>query len=85
MQALLLEYPGETVPTWLAELADEFVEDPQCRLVLLGSDSSGVALITIWETDMVGEVEAGLVSLVADGARLRRLKVFDPRNPDGLL
>jgi len=85
MQALLLEHEGETVPRWMAELADEFVEDPHCRLVLLGSDAVGVALITIWETVMVGEVEAGLVGLVADGARLRRLKVFDPRNPDGLL
>ncbi len=80
----MLEFGGEHVPQWVVELADEFVEDPYCRLVLLGSDTEGVALVTIWETEMVGAVEAGLAGLVADGVRLRRFTVVDPRDPGGM-
>jgi hypothetical protein len=84
MEALLLEFGGEGTSEWMIELADELVEDPHCRLVLMGSDPRGVVLVTIWEADMIGEVEAGLAGLVADGVRLRRLSVVDPRNPAGL-
>ena len=84
MEALLLEFGGEGTSEWMIELADELVEDPQCRLVLMGSDQRGAVLVTIWEADMIGEVEAGLAGLVADGVRLRRLSVVDPRNPAGL-
>lgn len=84
MEALLLEFGEASPPAWVAELADEFVEDPRCQLVLLGSDTQGVVLITIWETDMVGEVEDGLADLTGDGVRLRRLTVVDPRNPSGM-
>jgi len=62
----------------------ELVEDPHCHLILMGSDPQGVVLITIWEAEMVGEVEAGLASLAVDGVRLRRMSVVDPRNPVGL-
>lgn len=81
MEALLLEFGGDGAPEWMADLAEELVEDPHCRLVLLGSDPQGVVLVTIWETEMVGEVEAGLADLAVDGVRLRRLTVVDPRNP----
>lgn len=84
MEALLLESGGEGASEWLVELADELVEDPHCRLVLMGSDQRGLVLVTIWEAEMIGEVEAGLAGLVADGVRLRRLSVVDPRNPAGL-
>lgn len=84
MEALLIEYGGDSSPEWLTELAEELVEDPQCHLILMGSDPDGVVLITIWETEMVGEVEAGLADLAVDGVRLRRMTVVDPRNPVGL-
>ena len=84
MEALLLEFGGEGASEWMIELADELVEDPHCRLVLMGSDQRGAVLVTIWEAEMVDEVEAGLAGLVADGVRLRRLSVVDPRNPAGL-
>jgi len=84
MEALLLEFGGEGTSEWMIELADELVEDPHCHLVLMGSDQRGAVLVTIWEADMIGEVEAGLAGLVADGVRLRRLSVVDPRNPAGL-
>ena len=84
MEALLLELGEGGFPSWVSELADEFVEDPHCQLVLVGSDAQGAVLITIWETEMVGEVEAGLADLTGDGVRLRRLTVVDPRNPSGM-
>ena len=81
MEGLLFEFGEESVS--MMELADEFVEDPYCRLVLMGSDAQGAVLVTIWETEMVGEVEAGLAGLAAEGVRLRRLTVADARNPGG--
>ena len=83
MEAILLEFGGDSVPEWMVELADELVEDPHCRLVLMGSDQSGVVLVTIWDAEMIGEVEAGLSGLSADGVRLRRLTLVDPSNPVG--
>jgi hypothetical protein len=83
VEALLIEFGGDGTPEWMLELADELVEDPHCRLVLLGSDPHGVVLVTIWGTDMVGEVEAGLAALAVDGVRLRRLTLVDPRDPAG--
>jgi hypothetical protein len=84
MEALLLEFGEEGGSEWMVELADELVEDPHCRLVLMGSDQRGVVLVTIWDAEMIGEVEAGLADLVANGVRLRRLSMVDPRNPAGL-
>ncbi|MDH3261061.1 MAG: hypothetical protein OEM81_05640 [Acidimicrobiia bacterium] len=84
MEALLLEVGGDRVPEWMIELADEFVEDPHCRLVLMGSDPEGVVLVTIWEAELVDEVKAGLASLTVDGVRLRRLAVVDPLDPVGM-
>jgi len=81
MEALLLEFSGDRVPGWMAELADEFIEDPHCRLVLMGSDQEGVLLVTIWEAEMLGEVQAGLSDFAVEGVRLRRLAVVDPRDP----
>ena len=83
MEALLLEFGGDSTPEWMVEMADELVEDPHCRLVMMGSDQDGVLMITIWEEEMIGEVESGLAGLAADGVRLRRLTLVDPRNPAG--
>jgi hypothetical protein len=83
MEAILIEFDGDSAPEWMVELADEVVEDPRCRLVLMGSDQNGVVLVTIWDSEMIGEVEAGLSGLGADGARLRRLTLVDPGNPAG--
>jgi len=66
------------------QLADELVEDPQCRLVLAGVDPGGLVLVTIWETRMVGEVGVGPASFAMDGVRFRLLTVVDPRNPAGM-
>lgn len=85
MEALIIEHPGWEAPDWLVELADELVEDPQCGLVLLGSDADGVVLVTIWDAEMASEVEAGLRELTESGVRLRRLTMVDPRTPGGLL
>jgi hypothetical protein len=84
MEALLLEFGGESASRRMVELAEELVEDPYCRLVLMGSDKNGAVLVTIWDAEMVGEVEAGLADLAADGVRLRRLTLVDPSNPAGL-
>ncbi|MGZ8753763.1 MAG: hypothetical protein ACXW15_01100 [Acidimicrobiia bacterium] len=84
MEALLFEFGEEGGSGWMAELADALVEDPHCLLVLMGSDQRGVVLVTIWDAEMIGEVEAGLADLVANGVRLRRLSMVDPRNPAGL-
>ena len=83
MEAILLEFGGDSVPEWMAELADELVEDPRCRLVLMGSDQDGVVLVTIWDAEMIADVEAGLSGLGADGLRVRRLTLVDPNNPGG--
>lgn len=84
MEALLLELGGAAAPEWMVALADEFVEDPHCRLVLMGSDPEGVVLVTIWDEEMVGEVQTGLEAFATEGVRLRRLTVADPRNPAGI-
>ena len=84
MDALLIEFDGDGPPGWMGGLAEELVEDPRCHLRLMGSDSHGVVLITIWEPEIVDEVEVGLAELAVDGVRLRRMSVTDPRNPVGL-
>ncbi len=81
MEALILEQAGEKPAPWLTELSDEFLEDPECRLVLMGSDDEGALLITIWEPETVSAVETGLRGILESGARLRRLSVLDPGNP----
>lgn len=82
MEALILEQPGGGASPWLTELADEFLEDPECRLVLMGADADGSVLITIWEPEMAADVEAGLRGLLEGATRLRRMEVLDPRRPD---
>lgn len=81
MEALILEQPSAESTGWLAELADDFLEDPECRLVLMGWDDEGAVLITIWEPEMVSDIEAGLRGILEGGARLRRVPVLDARNP----
>lgn len=85
MEALVFTFVGEHSPPWMPELAEEFVEDPHCRLVLLGTDSEGTLLITIWEPDMAAEVEQGVAALDLEGVHIRRVKMLDPRDPSGLL
>ncbi len=85
MEALIVEQPGGAPGRWLADLADEFVEDPECRLVMLGSDADGSVLITIWEPEMVSDVETGVRGLLEGAARLRRLSVVDARAPEEFL
>jgi hypothetical protein len=84
MEALLLEFGGDSAPRWMVDLAEELVEDPRCRTVLMGSDQRGVVLVTIWDAETIGEVEAGLAGFADEGVRIRRLSLVDPGNPVGL-
>lgn len=45
----------------LLELADEFVEDPGCLLMIAGADDDGIVLFTVWQDGLAQEVAAGLV------------------------
>ncbi len=74
---LLLESPGETSAAWLQELADEFIEDPQCRLALFGGDASGAVLFSMWPATVVEEVAAGVRPMLPSGASLRVLALAD--------
>ncbi len=78
MEGLLLEFGEDRARESIVELAEELVEDPRCRLVLMGADQNGVVLVTIWDAEVIGEVEAGLA---ADGTRLRRLTLVNPTSP----
>lgn len=83
MDALVVTSDGASASPWMRGLTEEFVEDPYCRLVLV--DPEATILVTIWESDMAAEVERGLAEQGLEGARLRRMKVVDPRNPTGML
>lgn len=76
MEAILLDVPVPSLPGWLAELADDMVEDPRCRVVVLGSDEQGTMLFTIWDEEAVDEVERGLLQLGQE-VRVRRLSVTE--------
>lgn len=52
---LLADDPGSAVL-----LADEITEDPRCRVLIMGSDAFGVVLLTLWDPEVVDEVEDGL-------------------------
>lgn len=77
MRALLLESPADTSAAWLQDLADEFIEDPQCRLALFGGDASGAVLVSLWSRTVVDEVVGGLRPLLPPGASLRVLALAD--------
>ncbi len=48
------------VPTVLVALADEMQEDPHCRATLLGRDTRGSLLVTVWDGDVGREVAEAL-------------------------
>lgn len=56
MQAVVCEARAEG----LLELADEFVEDPGCVMMVAGADDSGLVLFTIWQEGLAEEVADGL-------------------------
>lgn len=41
-------------------LANEFVEDPGCVMMVAGADDDGVLLFTIWHDGLADEVAQGL-------------------------
>jgi hypothetical protein len=45
----------------LLELADEFVEDPGCVMMVAGADDNGLMLFTLWQDGLAEEVADGLV------------------------
>lgn len=61
----------------LLVLADEFVEDPGCVLMVAGADDNGLLLFTIWQDGLADEVAAGL----ADHAEVDVVRVL--RIPEG--
>jgi hypothetical protein len=63
-------------PEELTVLADEVSEDPHCTMVLIGVDEEGAMLVTIWDPDIVDEVERGLRSVQE---HVRRVELLDPR------
>lgn len=73
LEAILCEVPG--APDWLVELADEMVEDPRCRGVVIGADGAGAVLFSLWDADAAPEVSEGLSGDVR--ASVRRLAVLD--------
>lgn len=72
MEGIIIE--GE--PEALTVLADEISEDPHCSMVLVGADEQGAMLVTIWDPDVVDEVEVGLRSVQE---HVRRVELLDPR------
>jgi len=72
MEGIIIQGP----PAELTVLADEISEDARCSMVLIGVDEQGAMLITIWDPDIVDEVEAGLGTVQE---RVRRVKLSDPR------
>lgn len=77
MRALLLESPANLPVDWLQELADEFIEDPQCRLALFGGDESGAVLFSLWVPSVAEEVAEGLREALPSGATIRFLALAD--------
>ncbi len=71
MQALLYETdPGAAAS--VVQLADEMAEDPRCRVLVMGADEEGTVLLSMWDEELVDEVEAGLRER---SGRVRRLAV----------
>jgi len=56
VQAVVCESRSEEIFV----LADEFVEDPGCVMMVAGADDDGVLLFTIWQDDLATEVARGL-------------------------
>lgn len=52
---LLADDPGSAIL-----LGDEIAEDPRCRVLIMGSDAYGVVLLTLWDAEVIDEVEEGL-------------------------
>ena len=64
MDSITVEFPRNGEPAWLAEMVDEFTEDPYCHLVMVGADERGVVLTTMWSTDVSEQVAASLAEMV---------------------
>ncbi len=77
MRALLVESPADLPADWLRELADDFIEDPQCRVVLFGGDESGAVLFSTWAQSLADEVADGLRTTIPAGATIRLLALAD--------
>lgn len=77
MRALLIESPPDVPAGWLQELADEFIEDPQCRLALFGGDEAGALLFSLWDPEVVAEVAEGLRATLPAGAVVRSISLAD--------
>lgn len=77
MRALLIQSPPDLPAAWLQELADEFIEDPQCRLAVFGGDQSGAVLFSLWDPSLAEEVAEGLRAEIPSGATIRLLSLAD--------
>ena len=77
MRALLLQSPPDLPATWIQELADEFIEDPQCRLAVFGGDQSGAVLFSLWDPSVVEEVAEGLRAEIPSNATMQLLSLAD--------
>ena len=58
----------------VVELADEMAEDPRCRLLVVGGDTSGTVLMSGWDPEVADEVADGLEQRFG-GAAVRRLNI----------
>lgn len=79
MEIVLVEILGRGVPPQMVTLADEMEEDPRCHLAVLGGDTTGTVLFTVWDTEVATEVEDGVRDQLRD-AVVRRLSL-----PGGVL
>ena len=68
------------MPTVLFALVDEMQEDPHCRATLLGSDSDGALLVTVWD-GTVGQEVADSLAAEHPQLTIRRLVL----GPDALM
>lgn len=72
-------YSVEGLSAYVAELADEMAEDPRCRLLMVGADTSGTVLMSAWDDEVADEVADGLEGR-NDGGSVRRLDI-----PEGMV
>jgi hypothetical protein len=64
MDLITATYDSEDsgMPTVLVALVDEMQEDPHCRATLLGRDTRGAVLVTVWDETVGREVAEALAS-----------------------
>ena len=79
MEIVLIEVSGRGVPAAMVALADEMQEDPRCHLSVLGGDTGGTVLFTVWDSQVATEVEDGVRDQL-ESALVRRLSL-----PGGVL